>query len=400
MRARTAPVRVGVGGRQLSVRQMKLLRTPVADSEHACDDKDNTTVDFSVASIYIAALQSIFSTCACASASVVMVWFLPPQCVSAVRTLSVCVFVGGLFMYRPLKIGRTRGVRFIFSALQPVVAIYLGGLVVEQLLHTCTADPSPSPSMRRVLFQVAMVGMIGAGLLRAADPLRETDLPFVAVLCMLGLVAIFPPPAVALTGPLCEPISSWAAGERLLRAFAFSSSYSTMVYCCTRASKTTSSNLGSTVIVVTRSASATLWILGVSAAWLSVAIAQNALVIYRRVHSHQSSTCGYHSLSTNEDGDGPGGDDDADVDPIQQQRRLLETVPYYAEPHNLTELDDAPAAIAAEEPTGEGTGPPHELRPVPMTQLSSRGGFALMSCSAGVENAEKEFMKTVANALV
>jgi hypothetical protein len=339
-------------------------------------DADDRIVDFSNASIYVPLMQAVFATCTSAAVSVLAVWVMPPSAVSAVRTLACCAATGGMLMYTPLRVGRAHGVRFLFSSLQPLIVVYLSGLVVEQLLHTCTSDPSTPPSVRVVVFHFSILAMAISGFMRAYAPLEEVDLPFIVTLIAVFVVAVFPPPAVALTGPLCQSVTLWAAAERMVRAFAFSVSYCITVYCCTRSQKTTSSSLASTAIVVSRSTAATIWILGCHPYWIILAVSQNALIVYQRVKTQRSTTCGYSSLQTTDDDESDaelcdaergGGGATGVVDPIENakdpvayQRRLLKDIPDYLEPHDFDELErtGVSCAVVAPAPSSVDVAPP------------------------------------------
>ena len=111
------------------------------------DEEDN--VDFTNASLYLSGMQTVFAICMCAVVSVLSCWVAPEGGVSAVRTLAFCVATSVVLMRRPLRVGRVRGVQLVFASLQPSVAIYLLGLVVEQLVHTCASDTTHAPSCAR-----------------------------------------------------------------------------------------------------------------------------------------------------------------------------------------------------------------------------------------------------------
>lgn len=263
---------------------MKLLRvgrggaaSPVQSDDV---DVDDTVVDFSNASLYLTGIQTIFSICCCAIVSVLACWLVPEGGVSAVRTLALCTATGALLMRKPLRVGRTRGVRVVFASLQPCVGIYLLALVVEQLVHTCAAATSHTPSWRRVVFHSMSLLMFAAGLLRARSPLRDTDLPFLVAAAALLVIALFPPPSVAFVGPLCQAVTTWEAADRLVRAFCFSTVYCVHVFAST--SPSTSAHT-ETLIVVTRSAAATVWIVGAHPLLLVGTVPQCVLVILSRL---------------------------------------------------------------------------------------------------------------------
>ena len=54
--------------------------------------------------------------------------------------------------------------------------------------------------------------------MRARAPLEDTDRPFVLCLVACGVIALMPPPAVALVGPLCQSVDLWEAADRVVRA--------------------------------------------------------------------------------------------------------------------------------------------------------------------------------------
>lgn len=249
-------------------------------------------VDFANASLYLSGIQTVFSICCCAIVSVLSCWLVPEAGVSAVRTLAFCVATGVLFMRKPLRVGRAHGVRVVFSSLQPAVPIYLTTLVVEQLVHTCTTEIAHAPNWRRVVFHGMMLVMLVSGIMSSRAPLRETDMPFLITSVALVVIAMMPPPAVAFVGPLCQSVSLWEAADRLLRALAFAMVYCAHVYASTASTSLTNSE---TMIVVTRSASASLWTMGAHVTWLPLATVQCVIVIVARINIEQKGE--YHTLS-------------------------------------------------------------------------------------------------------
>jgi len=114
-------------------------------------DHEDSIVDFNDASLYLPLAQTVFSICACAVVSVLSCWLAPNGAVSAVRTLALCSATGGLLMRAPIRLGKAHGITVVFAALQMAIPLYLGTLVVEQLVHTCSMDSSHSPSASRGL---------------------------------------------------------------------------------------------------------------------------------------------------------------------------------------------------------------------------------------------------------
>ena len=71
-----------------------------------------------------------------------------------------------------------------------------------------------------------MTVLILAAFLRSKSPRSEdSDVPFFVSVVALLIIALLPPPAIALSGPLCSPPTLVGAGERILRAFLFSCVY-------------------------------------------------------------------------------------------------------------------------------------------------------------------------------
>lgn len=248
--------------------------------QDASREHDESLVDFTNASLYLAGLQTVFSICCCAFVSILACWLVPEGGVSAVRTLALCTATGALLMRKPLRVGKVHGVKVIFGALQPSIGIYLLALVVEQLVHTCTSETTHAPSWRRVVFHAMMALMLVAAIMRARQPLQDTDMPFLITAAALLTIAALPPPAVALLGPLCQSVNVWDAAERMVRSFAFAVVYCAHVYASTSCTSETTSE---TILVVTRSASAALWTTGAHVSWLPAAIVQCGIVITSRL---------------------------------------------------------------------------------------------------------------------
>lgn len=244
-------------------------------------DSEDEIVDFANASLYLSAIQTILSVMACAATAILACWILPPTMVSAVRTLTLTCLVGGLSMRAPLRIGHVHGLKLVFSALRPAVAVYIVSLVMETLLHTCTQQPDEVPSWRRVIFHLAVIGMTTSGIWRARHPLSKTDAPFLLTSASLMVVAVLPPPAVSMQGPLCQSVSFLGAAERMVRALVFSSVYTLFVYI----SSPSTSQYGGTVVCIMRASAASVWILGVPLAFMPMVFIQCAIAIWARLHS-------------------------------------------------------------------------------------------------------------------
>lgn len=242
-------------------------------------DGDDELVDFSNASLYLSAIQTILSVLACAATSILACWLLPESMVSAVRTLTLTCLVAAGCMHKPLHLGQVHGLKLVFSALRPAVIVYICCLTIETLLHTCTRESDDVPSWRKVVFQSAVIGMMVSGIMRARQPLATTDLPFLLTVTCLLLVAALPPPAVSMQGPLCQSVSVPAAAERMVRAFVFACVYSLFVYL----SAPGNSHHGGIMVCIMRASAASVWVLGASLPLLLFALPQCGMAIYSRL---------------------------------------------------------------------------------------------------------------------
>jgi len=333
-------------------------------------DHEDSVVDFNDASLYLPLAQTIFSICACAAVSVLSCWLAPRGAVSAVRTLALCSATGGLLMRAPIRLGKAHGITVVFAALQLAVPLYLGTLVVEQLVHTCSMDASHTPSWRHVVFHGAVAVQVYAGFMRARAPLEDTDRPFILTLLALMVIAIMPPPAVALVGPLCQSVDLWEAADRIVRAFCFAMLYSVTVYASTR---TRASNYSNTSIVFFRSASASIWVSGAMLWWLPLAAAQCAIILHARaMHNATPSTKEYKPVesaaSTDDDDDLEASLGDLEpklADPVAEQNRLLSERPLYVDEPNQVGAKLIDLSVAAQEPVA-AVGIAHE----PIGQLA------------------------------
>ena len=322
-------------------------------------DAEDVMIDFSGAALYLSGMQTVFAVVAVACVSVLACWAVPEGGVSAVRTLALCTATGAALMRTPLRVGRAHGVNVIFSSLQPAIPVYILALTVEQLVHTCSVETQHSPSWRRVVFHGMILVMCGAGIMRAKSPMRDTDIPFLITAVALLTIAVLPPPSVALMGPLCQPVTAWAAAERCLRAFVFSVLYCTHVYSSISSNSPTRTE---SLVVITRSAAAAVWTMGAHVLWLPVSILQCAVVIIARIRL--GSEVGYQAVATERAPSAASDDeftktgelahrhkeDDQDLengratspaieDPVEHQRRLL------ADPlHASSSVADAPFA--------------------------------------------------------
>lgn len=241
-------------------------------------DDDDKAIDFSAAGLYIPAAQTITATVVTASTSVLACWLIPASAISAVRTLALTLVSGFLIVRKPIKIGTTKGISTIFAALRPCCFIYVLCLVLEQLIHTCILEEATYEHgfWRRVIYHAAMTVMTLGAFLRAGSPRSESDLPFAVSTLALLVIAALPPPALALSGPLCSPSTLVAAAERIVRAFTFSSVYVVLVY----SAAPISNHIVDTYICIARSAAASTWVLGSVVYMLPLALLQVGIVLY------------------------------------------------------------------------------------------------------------------------
>lgn len=244
------------------------------------DDDATTNVDFSNAAVYVAGVQALCGVLSSAAMSVLACWALPAQAVSAVRTLTLASIVGAVCVYKPIRLAKVAGLSLVFDALRPAVPLYLTCLVLEQLVHTCSVETSATPSWRRVVFGISSLAMLGAGFARARNPLDSTDLPFLVCVGALLVVALLPPPAVALAGPLCEAPTLFSAAERLIRAASFGSVFCTFVFC---SMSPTARNGGDSLVTVIRAFTSSVWTLASPAALLFLSVPQCAMAVWSRL---------------------------------------------------------------------------------------------------------------------
>jgi hypothetical protein len=239
---------------------------------------DDKSIDYTAAGLYIPAAQTIFATIVTSTVSVLTCWLIPVGAISAVRTLALTTTAGLLVIRRPINIGNTKGINTIFSALRPCCFIYVSCLVLEQLVHTCVSDESTYEHgyVRRIIYHCNMTLMTVSAFMRSRTPRSESDLPFLISTFALLVIALLPPPALALSGPLCSPPTLAVASERVLRAFMFACVYVTLVYCAAPISN----NLADTLVCIARSTAASAWVMGAIVYSLPLALPQIAIVMY------------------------------------------------------------------------------------------------------------------------
>jgi len=258
---------------------------------------DDPFIDFSSAGLYLVGLQTTVATVACAATSIASCWLLPASMVSAVRTLAMTCFVGFVCMRKPLRVGRVRGVTTIFNALRPCLVIYICVLTIEQLVHTCVVVGDRTPNYtRRIVFHSMICVMAAAGFWRAAKPLSESDVQFTLAVTATLVIAVLPPPATPLSGPLCEAASMFAAADRLLRGFLFAALYVIHVYC----SPPSRNSIRDLAVCIMRSGAAAVWTLGCHVFLLWLPIVQAIVALWARFGTEPSGGS-YSNLDTRSD---------------------------------------------------------------------------------------------------
>jgi len=274
---------------------MKLRQ--LTEQIHAESMEDDKTIDFSSVGLYLAGLQVCFAIVCCGCVSVLCCWLLPPNAISAVRTLAITTFVGLLLVRKPLRVGRVRGVCTMFNALRPAVCVYILALILEQLVHTCVtpSDSEGRNTLRHVVYHVISVFLILSGFVRAKNPRSESDMPFLVTMICLIMTALLPPPAMARSGPLCEPTSLLGAGERVLRALLFSAVYVVLVYAAAP-----SQNISNELFIcVARATAASIWILSATSWALPLAPLQAGIVLFSRLNEGDTPTAQDQSHAAN-----------------------------------------------------------------------------------------------------
>ncbi len=283
----------------MSLRPAKSMHLNVLTREaHFVNTEEDKHIDFSAAGLYLPAAQTVFATTASAAVSVLACWVFPAGSISAVRTLALTMCAGVAIIRRPVKIGNTKGVNTIFSALRPCSFLYVACLVLEQLVHTCVSETPnyDAGHWRRIVYHVSMAVLTISAFVRSKNPRSEDgDVPILVSMVALLVIALLPPPAVILSGPLCSPPTLPEAGERMLRAFLFSCVYVVLVY----SSAPISNNLADSVVCVTRSATSSSWVLGVIVYALPLAALQVCLILY---FSFRKSSTEYEGVSDVEQG--------------------------------------------------------------------------------------------------
>lgn len=260
---------------------------------------DTCGVDYTSAGLYVVGIQVVTGCICCATTSVILCWLLPRAAISAVRTLAFTCVVGAIFTWKPLRVGKVKGISAVFNALRCMIPLYIMALVVEQIVHTCTLTRREEDDnfILRLVFHSVVVVMIVGGFIRAKSPSSETDSPFLLVTICLVILSLLPPPATALTGPLCEPVVLLVGVERVTRALFFSSLYATHVY----AAVPKSTGLDELVLCVARSFTACVWVLGCHLYALVLAPIQVGIILAARFSISDPASSAYATVDQHSD---------------------------------------------------------------------------------------------------
>lgn len=250
------------------------------DAAKLDDDDEANYVDFSAAGLYLAAVQMVASTVLVSLLSVVCAWVTGDQS-SAIRNLAVCTAATAACLWKPLRVGRVPGLAAVFAALRPCAIMYLGSLVVGQLVHSCLAlqVELETPFWRLVVFYGMQTPLVACGLWRAANPVSTRDRTVVLVSATLLLLALLPLPGAKGDGPLCASPSLGAAALRVLRALLFAVLYSFHVF----SSAPSAFERGEIALSSTRAAAASIWVLGVHVYALPLVLLQLVVLVYSRL---------------------------------------------------------------------------------------------------------------------
>lgn len=352
----------------MSIRARASVLLPLPAEPDPMPEQHDKVVDFSNAVLYVGALQTILAVTTASLVSILSCTLLPTTAVSAVRTLTLSSIIGGLIVRKPFSLGRVHGQVLIFNALRPAVALYIVTLVLEQLVHACARDAA-APSWRRLVVHVAIFTCIVSGFMRARKPLQETDLPFLITTLAMFCVAMLPPPAVLLAGPLCSQMTLAAGAERLARAFSFSLLYSVFVY--SSAPPVHCSN--EVAICMMRASAASVWTLGCHPGLLPLAALQIFVVLYVRINK-DTEVNGYERVTLIQERPDVENGVDVEKSAIKSAedaiRRFDEFTPPNVNKHG--EVTESKQANNAENenpvPTGLSIQPTQQVQPVQSTQ--------------------------------
>lgn len=258
-------------------------------SDGSIDGEAHGIVDFNQAALYMPGLQVLCALLGCCLASILTaVASAAVGTVSAVRTATAAVLVGIAIIWRPIRVSSyVLGVDVMFDALRPCIFVYVGALILEQLVHSCGAPPAAATSgLRYGFFQALVLAMAAAGFVQAHRPRRQTDYPFVVVASALLFIAFFTPPTRMTgtgDGPLCEPPTTGRAVERIFRALLFGTTYCALAY----ASEPARHTVEEVGLCAMRAIVGTVWILCIHRYLLFVAAIQTFVVLWARMRDEK-----------------------------------------------------------------------------------------------------------------
>ena len=255
--------------------------------EQSADGEGSGLVDFSSVALYVPGLQVTLALCLCCTATVAVSMASTVVAVSGVRTATVAALVATGVLWKPCYVSYARGVDIMFDALRPALVVYMMGLVIEQLVHSCGMPHTTAVvSVRSWIFYACASAMTCAGFVQARNPKRQTDYPFLVVSAALVVAAIFTPPPRPGEGPLCEPPTIVGAVERVFRALLFAISYCSVAY----ASEPTKHNVRAILLCAMRATTGSVWVLCVHRYLMGLAVLQSAVVTWARLRDSVGST--------------------------------------------------------------------------------------------------------------
>ena len=250
------------------------------------DTHRSSIVDFSSVALYMPGLQTTLALVVCCLTSILVSLASAAISVSAVRTATLTMLVGGLVVCKPIRIAYARGIDVMFDALRPAVVVYVLALIFEQLVHSCGLAHDGSLTLRHWAYHTFTIAMAAAGFVQAWNPIAQTDYPFVVVSLSLVAVACFtPPPLRAGEGPLCEAPAISGAVERFFRALLFGCTYCTLAY----ASEPTRHSVREIMLCAVRATTGSVWILCVHRFLVGAAVLQALLVTWSRLKAQPDS---------------------------------------------------------------------------------------------------------------
>mgnify|MGYP001108107612 CR=1 FL=1 len=263
-------------------------RDPDTFVTHQQDSIGRESIEYDNVELYFCGIQTSLATLSTSVVSVLACWALPNSYVTSVRTLALCGSVALLGTARPFKIQGAVGLNLIFNAMRPCPWIYLVGLVIEQLGHTCLSVAHGTDGFVPLfVFNALGISLAACGMWKSSCPVSSDDMFFIAILVLVVLMAVLPTPVFINDGPLCSPSSVQVAFEKGTRAILFAFLYSVFVY-STPPRKPT---IGAICSCCLRATGGSVWVL-VCSPWIFVlAPVQFVLAVWIRVHARAGAGC-------------------------------------------------------------------------------------------------------------